>query len=109
VNYPNTMTREILNYIKSNPTGCSLRDILEVLPEDTKPRSVNTILGYLKRAKAIENNGERGLNARWYPVMEEVDPKYYKIARDLQDEILEVHHTFRTEYLARRLQEIFDS
>ena len=107
MNYPNTMTREILNYIKSNPKGSRLGDILEILPEGTKPRSVNTILGYLKRAHAIENNGERGTNALWYPIVEQAKPRYLKIAQELQDELSLVHHSLRTEYFARRLQEIF--
>jgi transcription initiation factor IIE alpha subunit len=103
------MTREIVNYIRSNPTGCSISDILVSLPEGTKPRSVNTILQYLKRMKVVENNGERGTKARWYSTVEKVDPQYMHIAQDLERELAEVHHTLRTEYFARRLQEIFGS
>lgn len=107
MSYPDTLTREILNYVQLNP-GCRLGEILEALPEGTKPRSVNTILGYLKRSRAVQNNGERGTNALWYPLTTPVKPKYLDIARQLEEELPKVHHTLRTEYFAIRLQEIFE-
>lgn len=105
--YTHSITRDVLGYIQDNP-GCTRRDILTALPLDVKRASVSSILIHLSHAKAIENRGGSGLAARWFPVAEaDVDGSYLVIAGELIDEMAEIHHSRREEYLAKRLQEIF--
>lgn len=102
-----SLTRSILELIQNNP-GITRGDILKNLPTNTLPQSVSSIMRHLSAAKAIENRGGIGLAASWYAVVEEnVEAPYLVIAGELMDEMAEIHHSRREEYLAKRLQEIF--
>lgn len=104
--HSDSLTRKVLEHVRSNP-GTTRPKLLMELPDFTKPHSVSSILGHLAKGGVIENRGRSGRAARWYPIEIVVNPKFRKIARDLLNELKNVHHTQREDYLAKRLQEIF--
>lgn|SRR3954454_11095527 len=104
--HKNSITQKVLEYVRKNP-GATRAQMLAILPEATKRRSVTSALIHLSKGGAISNQGGSGLAARWYPIIIEVDFKFRKIARELLAELKHVHHSQREEFLAQRLQEIF--
>lgn len=106
--HSDSLTRKVLDYVRAHP-GTTRPNMLNVLPDETKPRSVSTALYQLAKGGVIENRGRAGRSARWYPIDISVKAYYRKIARTLLDELKNIHHSQREDYLAKRLQEIFDS
>lgn len=104
--HANSITQKVLEYVRKNP-GATRAQMLGVLPDNTKRRSVTSALLHLAKGEAVVNRGGSGLAARWYPIIIEVDFKFRKIARELLTELKDVHHSQREEFLAQRLQEIF--
>jgi hypothetical protein len=104
--HSNSTTRKIVEYIRANP-GSTRPMMMSVLPDGTKPHTVSSILGHLSKGGVVQNLGRSGRAARWFPVQIVVDKKFRKIARQLVEELKNVHHTQREDYLALRLQEIF--
>lgn len=106
--HSDSITRKVVDYIRANP-GTTRTALLKVLPEETKSRSVSSALNHLARGGVVKNLGRSGRSARWFPIIIEVDFKYRKIARELFAEMKHIHHSQREDWLAQRLQELFDS
>lgn len=104
--HSNSATRKIVDYIRAHP-GATRPMMMSVLPDETKPHTVSSILGHLAKGGVVQNLGRSGRAARWFPVTIEVDFKYRKMAIDLLRELKNIHHTQREDYLAQRLQELF--
>lgn len=104
--HSNSLTRKVLDYVRDHP-GTTRPNILTVLPENTKPHSVSSILGNLAKGGVLENRGRAGRAARWYAQEITVDKRWRKIAKMLLTELKDVHHSKREDFLAKRLQEIF--
>lgn len=99
--HANSLTRKVVEFIKVHP-GSTRNDIWRAMPMDTKDNSVGSTLTRLHHANVIENR-----DGRWYPVEMPVQEDYYVVAVELLDELKEIHHTQREEYLGKRLEEIF--
>ncbi len=105
--HKNTKTRQILEYIQDHPEGSTLSEITSVFDNQISSMSASSLLGYLRRKKAIETRGGPGRSARWYPIENITNPIYNIIAIDLLDELKSIHHSQKSDYLAKRLEEIF--
>jgi hypothetical protein len=104
--HANSITQKVLEFVRANP-GATRAQMLAVLPDGVKRRSVTSALLHLAKGEAVTNRGGSGLSARWYPIIIEVDFKFRRIARELLAELKDVHHSQREEYLALKLQELF--
>lgn len=104
--HADSLTRKVADYVRENP-GATRPNILTVLPDGTKPHSVSSILGNLAKGGVVENRGKAGRAAMWFFKDISVKELYRKIARQLLDELKDVHHSQREVYLAKRLEELF--
>jgi predicted transcriptional regulator len=103
--HEHSATRKILEYIQVNP-GVSRSEIISALSLTNPPHSVTVLLGNLRRQNIIKRHGSTK-SARWYPIEFNADPIYGIIAVDILDELKNIHHTQKADYLAKRLEEIF--
>lgn len=106
--HDSSLTRKIVDYVRSHP-GTTRSALLQVLPDDTKSRSVSSALNHLAQGGVVQNLGRSGRAARWYPIVISVESMYRKIAKQLLAEMKSIHHSQREDWLASRLQELFGS
>jgi hypothetical protein len=99
-----SLTQRIIDYVIANP-GCSRAQLIEGIGFEGPSLQITSMVGRLKRQKVLRAEGPYPKLHRWYPV-ESADPKYHEMAREILDELPNVHRAGREAYLAKRLQEI---
>lgn len=107
----------ILGYIRENP-GASRQQIVAALPEGSKATTVSATLRRLREDGVIENRAETGSNglanryrpAAWHIVKMSADQHYRRIASTLLQELSDLNTaSAREDFLAKRLQDIFET
>lgn len=103
----NSLTEQIVTYVRNHP-GASRADIIKGIGFTGPSLQITTMLGRLKREHALRSEGPYPKLNRWFPIKTTDNQKYQEIASDILAELKDVHHTAQQDYLARRLQEIFE-
>jgi hypothetical protein len=106
--YQGSLTQQIAEYVRANP-GALRADIIAGIGFEGPPIQITSMLGRLKRGRVLRSEGPYPKVNRWYPNEITSEQKYQQIASDLLSELKDVHGEMREVYLAKRLEEIFES
>lgn len=101
---------QILTFIRDHPDGTTRRDIRRAFPRFSLA-TIDGSLAYLRNHDLVYNNGVIGAKGSiWFPKTHEgVDAPFPTIAAELIAELRKVHYAGQEIYLAKRLQEIFET
>lgn len=103
-----TLTSRIIEYVRAHP-GCSRSQIIDGIDFTGPPLQISNMLSRLRRQTTLRSEGPYPKLNRWYPIDGSTDPQYMAIAHDLLEELKDVNRGGRQAYLARRLEDLFDS
>jgi len=108
--YTNSIAESIVDFVKKNP-GAMRNDIHAALPEGTKWGTVGNTLSRMARGGVLENRGgstNRWNPARWYFIARPVNDYAREQARNILAELADLHPSVREQFLAEKLDEMFE-
>lgn len=100
---------QVLLFVRDRPEGVRRREIADAFLWVNLPTIDSTLAG-LRNKGLIYNDGVIGAKgSTWFPkTTDDIPEPFPEIARDLVEELREVHYAGQELYLARRLQELFE-
>lgn len=109
-----SITTDIRDYVREHP-GAKSNEVFDGLPHIEKLTTVHSTLARLAREGVLETRGgnphgnsNRYNPVSWYAVDRSASERAQELAHDIYAEMLKLNKDVRQDYLAQRLDELFN-
>lgn len=100
-----TLTNRVIEYIRNNP-GVKRSQIIQGISYEGPPMTISNTLARLRKEQVLQHRGGPPQHRQWDAIETKTVPMFLEMAKDILEELAEMHPSVRAEHLAQRLEDL---